>query len=272
MNLHQAIWRHLPFSAGLADEALAASEGLVAGLAGTLRPAARWYTVPRLALVLGAGQRPDEVDSAALAAAGVTLHKRASGGTAVLFGPGLLMQDIALPLEHPLYRLDVSESYAWLGATWAAALDEFGLTAELVAVPTARADTAATDVRVRRACFGGRSPYEVLVGGRKLVGFAQLRRRAGVLFQVGLYTHWLGAELVALLPLTAEERAATITALAQRVVGLAELLPATPDPAVLMGAFARALAHRYGVTLESVPWHPDELTVTRATLPRYAPI
>jgi lipoate-protein ligase A len=125
---------------------------------------------------------------------------------------------------------------------------------------------------VRRACFGGRSPYELLAGGRKLVGFSQIRRRPGALFQVGLYARWPGAALAALLRLPADEREATAAALAGRVVGLGELLPAPPPPEAIMEAFARAMARRYGLALAPATWRPDELAAARAAMPRYAPI
>lgn len=265
-------WRLLPYSAGRADEELAAAEALLAGLADEPAPAVRWYGAAGLALVIGSGQRPTDVDGAALAAAGGTLHKRASGGTAVLFTPGFLMQDIALPAGHPLRREDVSESYAWLGAVWAEALGELGVAAELVSIPAARADGGATDPLLRRACFGGRSPYEVLAGGRKLVGFSQIRRRPGALLQVGVYTRWPGRELAALLRLADAERPALAEALAARVAGLDELLPAPPPPGAIMGAFARALARRHGVALAPSGWRPGEDEARRAALARYAPI
>jgi lipoate-protein ligase A len=207
-----------------------------------------------------------------VAAAGATLHKRGSGGTAVLFAPGFLMQDIALPAAHPLRRDDVSESYRWLGELWAEALGALGVATELIAIPTARADSAAADPLVRRACFGGRSPYELLAGGRKLVGFSQIRRRQGALFQVGLYARWPGPELARLLRLSGDEREALAAALAARVVGLDELLPAPPEPAALQAAFARALRRRHGVALEPAGWRDDELAAAAAALPRYGPI
>ncbi|RRR67394.1 MAG: ligase [Candidatus Viridilinea halotolerans] len=224
-----------------------------------------------MALIIGSGQRLHELDGAALQAAGVTLHRRASGGTAVLFAPGMLMQDVALPVGHPLYRSDVTASYAWLGAVWLEALTHVGLTdLSLVSVAAARSDGQQADPLVRRACFGGRSPYEVLAGGRKLVGFAQVRRRAGALFQVGLYATWPGAQLVDLLALSQEERVATVDALATRVVGLHELTPTPPPHAALMDAFAAALAQRHGVVLEATPWMPSEEVATQAALDRFA--
>jgi lipoate-protein ligase A len=267
------IWRLLPYSAAKADDELARGEALLTGMLTTGRPAVRWYGATQRALVIGSGQRLGEVDSAALRHTGVNLHRRASGGTAVLFVPGLLMQDLALPPDHPLYCTDITSSYAWLGAVWVEVLTRLGLSAvELVPVPTARTDTLATDDRVRRACFGGRSPYEVIVGGRKLVGFSQIRRRAGALFQVGLYSTWPGEALTALLRLTDEERSATSSALAARVVGLDELLPLVPEPALLMATFADVLAQQHGVMLEPVPWSDAEEAAAQIAAERYRPI
>jgi lipoate-protein ligase A len=272
MSIPQERWRLLPYGEGGADAELAAGEALLAGLAAEARPAMRWYGARQLALVIGSGQRPSEVDGEALAAAGGTLHKRASGGTAVLFVPGFLMQDIALPPGHRLFRDDVSESYRWLGEVWAAALAELGVATELVSIAAARADTAAASPLVRRACFGGRSPYELLAGGRKLVGFSQIRRRPGALIQVGVYTRWPGQELAALLRMPAAERAPLAEALAARVVGLAELLPAPPTAEAVMAAFERALAGEIGVGLEPAAWRPDEELAREAALARFAPL
>lgn len=267
-----AHWRRLPASAEPAEVELAAAEALLAGLAHTSQPALRWYGARRLALVIGAGQRLSEVDGAALAASGVSLHRRASGGTAVLFAPGVLMQDIALPTGHPLFLQDVSESYRWLGEVWAETLAEHGLATTLVSVAAARVDGQALDPLVRRACFGGRSPYEVLAGGRKLVGFAQLRRRPGALFQVALYTHWPGRELAALLRLAPGERATLTAALAARVTGLAEVLPVSPPVEQLSASFERVLARRHGVTLSAAGWRHDELAAISIARARYRPI
>ena len=265
-------WRLLPYSEHPPEIELAAAEALLAGLAPAPRPALRWYGARHTALVIGSGQRLADVDAPVLAAAGVTLHRRASGGAAVLFAPGLLMQDIALPTDHPLHQQDVSESYRWLGEVWVAALRELGLAPRLVSIPEARADARTLDPLARLACFGGRSPYEVLAEERKVVGFSQIRRRPGALLQVGLYTRWPGRELAALLRLPPAERERLATLLDGRVAGLADLLPAPPPPERIMAAFARALVGRYGVVLAPADWREDELAAAAAARARYAPI
>ncbi|NTW04392.1 MAG: ligase [Oscillochloris sp.] len=265
-------WRLLPPSAGAAQEALAAAEALLAGLQTVPQAALRWYESPGPALVIGAGQKLTEVDLDACAAAGVSLHRRASGGTAVLFVPGLLMQDIVLPPTHPLAISDVSESYRWLGEVWAAALTALRIPAMPIGVLDARADTRTLDPLLRRACFAGRSPYEILAAGRKLVGFSQVRRRHGVLLQVGIYTRWPGEELTQLLHLTPDEAVALVTSMADRVAGLTDLLATAPALPTIMRAFAENLAARCAVHLEPVAWRDDELAAFQFALPRYAPL
>ncbi|NTV65104.1 MAG: ligase [Oscillochloris sp.] len=266
------LWRQLPTSLGSAQSELASAEALLLGLPATARPALRWYESADRALVIGSGQKLADIDQAACAVAGVRLHRRASGGTAVLFTPGLLMQDIALPAGHSLAIADVSESYRWLGDVWAATLARLGLDATPIAVPAAREDTRSLDPLLRRACFAGRSPYEILADERKLVGFSQLRRRQGILLQVGLYTRWPAVTLASLLQRAPDEAAPLAAGLAARVVGLAELLPAIPAPSTIAAAFAQALAERYGVTLQPTPWHPAEQAAQQAALSRYAAI
>lgn len=265
-------WRILPYSEDPPEVELAAAEALLAGLSHAPRPALRWYGARQPAMVIGSGQRLADVDQPALAATGVTLHRRASGGAAVLFAPGFLMQDIALPADHPLYQQDVSESYRWLGEVWVAALRELGIAARLVSIPEARADARTLDPLVRLVCFGGRSPYEVLAGERKVTGFSQIRRRPGALLQAGLYTRWPGRELAALLRLPPADRQRLATLLDGRVAGLADLLPEPPPLERIVAAFARALADRYGVVLAPADWREDELALAAAARARYAPI
>jgi lipoate-protein ligase A len=82
----------------------------------------------------------------------------------------LLLLDLALPAEDPLSTSDVTESYGWLGAVWAAALGALGIAAGVVDIATARADAQLLDPLLRRVCFGGLSPYEIVVERRKVVG------------------------------------------------------------------------------------------------------
>jgi lipoate-protein ligase A len=267
------IMRRLPASVGPASGQLASGNALLAGLEQTGLPALRWQRLDPPALLLGSAQRADEADLAACAAAGVSVHRRGSGGGIVLSDAILLLLDLALPEGHPLFIRDVTESYRWLGEVWAAALRTLAIDTWLVPVALARADTQALDPLLKRVCFGGRSPYEVLVGKRKLVGLAQIRRRGGALFQAGIYLRWEPWDTAALLSATAAERAALAARLGERVVGLRELAGGSvTDAAPVIAAVETALARFARLSLADDEWRADERSAQMAALSRYAAI
>lgn len=266
-------WRQLPFSVEPAALQLAAADALMTGLGESPpRPAVRWYAVAAPALVIGTGQSSHEIDMLACGAAGITMHRRASGGTAVLLESDALLLDIAVPTGHRLYCHDVTESYNWLGDVWVATLQTLGLSAQAIAIPAARADTQSLDPLTRRACFGGRSPYEVLVDNRKIVGFSQVRRRNGAILQVGLYIHWNPRRIADLLAITPDKRSLLTERLLARVAGLGDLLAVPPDLATVMQAFATALRNTQRVTLEDADWSDLERETRSQAAVRYAPL
>lgn len=282
--MQKDIWRALPYSAESTDWQLAAGDAMIRALPipsddpDTLppRPVLRWYTMTPRALILGSGQKLTEFDLENCRRLGIALHKRASGGTAVLAEPDQMMLDIALPRGHPLYRHDVTASYRWLGTVWQTALARLGINGTLIDVAEARADTQmlSNEPLVRRACYGGQSPYEVLVAGRKLVGLAQTRRRPGALLQTGIYVRWSAERLVQLFALPAAERAALAVRLDERMVGLAEFLPTESGElfAQVRRAFERSLWELYGVVSVHTRWTPDERAARVQALTRYAAI
>ncbi|MCY4247918.1 MAG: lipoate--protein ligase family protein [Chloroflexi bacterium] len=141
-------------------------------------PTLRLYGWQPFCLSLGYGQRLSEVDIEALDARGWDLVRRPSGGKAILHGDELTYS-LCLPLDHALARGDVIESYRLISAGLLAALRILGMTAQAapMAADAARAPTGP-------ACFALSAHYEIAVGGRKLLGSAQLRR-GGALLQHG---------------------------------------------------------------------------------------
>ena len=70
---------------------------------------------------------------------------------------------------------------------------------EVIDVARARAGDEAAPGPAADACFGGLSPWEVLAGGRKVVGLSQTRRRPGALLQAGIPLRLDAARLARLL-------------------------------------------------------------------------
>jgi len=261
--------RELPFSVEPADRQLAGGPALLAGLEAAGAPALRWYGMRPTALIVGSSQRLDELDAAACAAAGVRVHRRRSGGGAVL-SDAMLMLDLAIPRAHPLYLEDVSESYRWIGAVWVAALRELGTNARAIPVDEARADAQTLDPLVSRVCFGGLSPYETLLGWRKLVGLAQIRRRAGALYQAGMYLRWAPERTARLMAGSPHAQATLARQLTTRVVGLdAARGGQALDAADVARAFEAALAQA-GLVPAAGDWSDEERARQAAEAPRYA--
>lgn len=143
------------------------------------------------ALVLGSTQSDEVVDHDGLAAGGVQLARRRSGGGAVLLVPGEhVWVDVVLPAHDPLWRDDVEAATWWLGAAWAAALG---------AAPTSGGHLGDAEVHHRGVserelgalvCFAAAGPGEVSVAGRKVVGISQRRTRQAARFQCVVHRHF----------------------------------------------------------------------------------
>jgi lipoate-protein ligase A len=175
--------------------------------------------VARPALVLGSTQSDDVADRDALAAAGVDLVRRRSGGGAVLVEPARTVWiDVDLPAGDDLWADDVGRSFAWLGQVWAGALGQLGRPAEV------HRGGLCTTPWSRLICFAGLGPGEVTIDGVKAVGLAQRRTRHGARFQTAVNLVWDPAPLARLLALDPADREQVVADLGPAVV-------AVPGPA-----------------------------------------
>jgi lipoate---protein ligase len=147
----------------------------------------------RPAVVLGSTQSLEEVDVDAATAAGIDVVRRRSGGGAVFVrSEDLVWADVFVPAGDRLWDADVGRAFHWLGDVWAAVVGDGAV------VHTGALVSSAWSAKV---CFAGLGPGEVTVGGRKVVGLAQRRTRAGALFQCACLLTWDPATLVSLLRL-----------------------------------------------------------------------
>lgn len=250
-------WRRLPYSVDASERHIALSNALVR-LA--RQPTLWWHSTDRPTLILGAGQRAESTNTDPVLAPHAV--RRTTGGTAVYAAPGVLGLDVVLPITHRLAGTDVVEAYRWLGEIWAAALGNLGIDTHVVSIAEARAAASGTAEGVRMACFGTLSPYEVTVENRKLVGFAQVRRRAGVLLQSGIHRHFDAHGLASLLPVP--DRSSLAAELARRAVGLDEVTGVPMTELTVMSAVERELARGQRIRLRDGTWTEDELTLAGA--------
>lgn len=135
-------------------------------------PTLRFYSWRPETLSLGYFQRLADVPGAARARAVV---RRITGGGAIHHARELTFS-IAAPLDHPLYRGAVAESYARVHAAIVATLAELGIAAALRGDRDLASDREGTGM-----CFHRSTALDVAWGGRKGVGSAQRRKRGRVL-------------------------------------------------------------------------------------------
>ena len=136
----------------------------------------RLYAWEPACLSLGYGQGIDEIDTGRIQSLGWELVRRPTGGQAILHVDELTYAVIGQATE-PRLAGDVLESYQRLSSALLAALEILGIPA--LALP--RPDLVGKGTSKNPICFEVPSNYEVIVGGKKLVGSAQARKHGGVL-------------------------------------------------------------------------------------------
>jgi len=142
-------------------ENLALDEALLLFAEANDREVLRLWDWRQHAVVLGAGGRwAEEVHEEACQVAGVPILRRSSGGGAVLLGPGCLLFSLVLRFERDPALGDLHASYRFILGKF-----ERGLAGKLngVALPA----------------FQGTS--DLAIGGRKISGNAQQRKRTHLL-------------------------------------------------------------------------------------------
>ncbi len=181
-------------------------------------PALVVHRVAPAAITCGRAQMKD-VDADAVVASGLKLVARGSGGGPVLWDDDLIAIDVILPDGDPRLPTDVVAAYQWVGEAVVTALGTMGITGAR-AVPPDEARAWPTG-EASGLCFGGLSPWEVVVGDRKILGLSQVRKQAGAIIQVGVPMRLDAQRLVAAVgaPVGAADD------LNARTVGITEIVP-----------------------------------------------
>ncbi|MDX1623089.1 MAG: octanoyltransferase [Gemmatimonadota bacterium] len=220
---------------------------------GEAPPTLRLYGWEPAAVSIGRHQPdPDSGAAAALAARGVEWVRRPTGGRAVYHGPPSeeLTYAVAVPVPvgHPPLAGTPREVYRRIHAALAEGLRALGAPAALVADRRGERPRSPGPADPA-ACFATSVPFEIAVGGRKLLGSAQRRSRGGLLQHGSLPLDGDQAALAAAWPGAVDPAAATtLAAAAGRPVGFAEAA----------GALAASLAEALEVELAGAELEPDE--------------
>lgn len=260
MCSHNATWRLLidgPQEAAwnmAVDEAILIEHGR-----GQVPPTLRFYFWQVPTLSLGYFQdMAKEIDLEACAANGVAVVRRPTGGRAVLHNKEVTYSIVASRSYGA--SATVLESYQWISGGLARGLELLGLevqrhrpmaaageagaapvttavpagTAPAVPAAGSNAPTAqlprdpgniAERLRGSAACFDSPSWYEITVGGKKIIGSAQVRRDDALLQHGSILLETQSQELFALLRFEREEvRERSRRAFESRATGIREAL------------------------------------------------
>jgi lipoate-protein ligase A len=214
---------------------------------GRIPPTLRFYAWEPACLSLGRAQKAANVDRKALQVAGFDLVRRPTGGKAILHTDELTYSIVA-PQEEPRVIGSIVESYRRLSAGLLRGLEYLG-------IKDLAADQMEQGQLEGPVCFEIPSNYEITVGGRKLVGSAQMRALGTVLQHGTLPLHGDISRICALLesrpdPATVRARATTVEETLGRSV--------TWENAV--EALSAGLAETLNLHLEPGELTNDELT------------
>lgn len=139
-------------------------------------PLLRLYRWEPAAVSIGYNQDLNAFDQQAIAAVGVDLVRRPTGGRAILHADELTYAVVGTS-PGPLFGDSLNSSYQRINEALLTFLAELGIEADVSAGES-------KDAARRLVCFHSAGKHEIKVQGRKLVGSAQ-RRLRGVFLQHG---------------------------------------------------------------------------------------
>ena len=168
-------WRYLTTPPVRGARNMAVDEAVLeTASSGQSLPTLRLYAWQPACLSLGYAQSFKDVDVPRLKSNGWDVVRRTTGGRAILHVDELTYS-VATPVDEPRMAGSVLESYQRLAVALISAVRALGLPVEM------ETDAPPADAPRGPVCFEVPSAYEIVVGGRKLVGSAQTRKKAGIL-------------------------------------------------------------------------------------------
>jgi lipoate-protein ligase A len=175
VTLNHRQWRFICDEPAFGRWNMAVDEAILNAVgSGTEPPTLRLYGWEPACLSLGVSQAVSDVDGASVAAQRWDIVRRPTGGRAILHTDELTYS-LSVPADHELAKLDIIGSYRKISTALMIALERLG------ANPKSERRTEPAIKKPNAVCFETPSHYEITSGGRKLVGSAQMRRKAGLL-------------------------------------------------------------------------------------------
>ena len=200
------------------------------------RPVLRFYQWNKATLSLGISQNVDRhVNSSIADQRGILVVRRLTGGKAVLHDSEITYS-VTGSLDRSPFDCDLLDSYREIAKAFCTAFSVLGIDAEMATRETRAARGSIT------SCFASPSAYEIVVGGKKLLGSAQKRTRSRVLQHGSLLVDYRETDWQTLM----KRRSSVST---DRVVDLRTLLTDRLSIVGVKAALVRGFSEYFGVKL-----------------------
>jgi lipoate-protein ligase A len=231
---NETSWRLLPCRALRAAENMAIDEAVFRmNRPEGLPPTLRFFGWNPPAVSLGYFQKASqEIDVDFCRREGIDIVRRPTGGKAVLHEHELTYSLVAA-VDNPLFTGDILETYRVISACIVEALKRLGLAPEIVSEGRSAARTP-----MEAYCFAAPSKYELLVGGRKICGSAQVRGGGAFLQHGSLLTDIDPLRAAAVMGITAAGICGSTTTLREQ---LGRVIESDELARILRGAFEDTL-------------------------------
>ena len=171
--------------------------------AGKIGPRLRIYSWDPPCISLGYSQSAKKsLDTAAVEKLGWDIVKRPTGGGMVFHNTDEVTFSLILPYDYPGLPQGLIASYKYLAGAVVKTLKGLGIDAEVAVnhhltarenLPV-RAERLSLHRRAAKLCFSYPAEYEIVAGGKKIVGCAQKRGRRGFLQQGSIFVSRKGMD------------------------------------------------------------------------------
>ena len=176
MEMTKETWRlilHPPYDGAWN---MAVDEAILESVSSTNEPPTlRLYSWYPYALSLGHVQPISDVDLFELKRKGWSLVRRPTGGRAILHADELTYS-VSAPIDNPILKGNVIDSYKRISAALLSALEFIGLKAD-----SKMKNPEDLQLSKDPVCFQYPSDYEITFNGKKIIGSAQARKKNGIL-------------------------------------------------------------------------------------------
>jgi len=235
-------------------------------------PVLRFYHWQPYAISLGYNQRPEDIDFEKCRANNIDVVRRPTGGRAVLHAEEVTYAVIIPPKASEWYQLPIKQLYRVIGGALLKGLSYLGIDAGFEEKTSGNVSYAAR-TKAAIPCFSASAQYEILVGGKKLIGSAQRRFDAGILQHGSILTGLYHLKLPYFLKLTdSNEEQKIVDYLKKKTTTISESLNRQVLYPEVVRAFTRGFCEQLQISFRNKTLTPEEFTLIHLNRIKYLAI